>query len=159
GSEALERGQQRLVVARDGRLTSEAISAALVRGLQDSGRDVIDIGLAPTPLLYFATHHLGSQSGVMVTGSHNRAEHNGLKIVLGGRTLAGAAIQALRERIEQRNFSSGRGDYQTADILESYTDYVVNDVAIAQPLKVVVDAGNGVTGLVAPRLFEALGCE
>jgi phosphomannomutase/phosphoglucomutase len=159
GSEALERGQQRLVVARDGRLTSEAISAALVRGLQDSGRDVIDIGLAPTPLLYFATHQLGTQSGVMVTGSHNRAEYNGLKIVLGGHTLAGRAIQALKERIEAGNFSSGRGGYQTEDVIDSYIDYLVNDVAIAQPLKVVIDAGNGVTGLIAPRLFESLGCE
>jgi len=159
GSEAVDRGQQEVIVARDGRASSPAIANALIRGLRDSGRDVVDIGMMPTPLLYFATHKLGSSSGVVVTGSHNPPEYNGLKIVLGGRALAGAAIQTLKERIAQRHFSSGTGDYREARIEDQYIDYIVNDVAIAQPLKIVIDAGNGVTGVVAPRLFQELGCD
>ncbi len=159
GSEAVDRGQQEIVVARDGRGSSERIIAALTRGLQDSGRDVVDIGLAPTPLMYFATHQLGVQSGVMVTGSHNTAEYNGLKIVIGGKTLSGRAIEGLRQRIQERHFSKGKGGYRTERIDEQYVDYIINDVAIAQPLKIVIDAGNGATGVIAPHLFEQLGCE
>ncbi len=159
GSEAVDRGQQEIVVARDGRASSEAIAAALTKGLQDSGRDVIDIGLTPTPLMYFATNQLGIQSGVMVTGSHNSAEYNGMKIVIGGKTLSGRAIEALRQRIQERRFSKGKGSYRTERINEQYIDYIINDVAIAQPLKIVIDAGNGVTGIIAPHLFEQLGCE
>ncbi|HUH36442.1 MAG TPA: phosphomannomutase/phosphoglucomutase [Spongiibacteraceae bacterium] len=159
GSEALERGQQRVLVAMDGRLSSPRIKEALVRGLRSSGRDVVDIGEVATPLLYFATHRMDTQSGVMVTGSHNPAEYNGLKIVLAGRTLSGPDILALKTRIEQRNLSSGKGSYREADIRRDYLDYILNDVAIAQPLKVVVDAGNGITGALAPQLFQELGCE
>ncbi|MFT3929457.1 MAG: phosphomannomutase/phosphoglucomutase [Spongiibacteraceae bacterium] len=159
GSEALDRGQQEIIVARDGRASSESISSALIRGLQDSGRDVLDIGMVPTPLMYFATHQLGVQSGVMVTGSHNTAEYNGMKIVIGGKTLSGRAIEALRQRIQERHFSKGKGGYRSDRINEHYIDYIMNDVAIAQPLKIVVDAGNGVTGIIAPQLFEQLGCE
>lgn len=159
GSEALERGQQDLIVARDGRASSEAIAATLMRGLQDSGRNVIDIGMVPTPLLYFATTQLGAQSGVMVTGSHNAADYNGMKIVLGGKTLAGRAIQALKERIQERRFSKGKGSYRVEQIEHPYLEYIANDVAIAQPLKIVIDAGNGVTGAIAPQLFRELGCE
>ncbi len=159
GSEAVDRGQQEIIVARDGRGSSEAISSALIRGLQDSGRDVLDIGLVPTPLMYFATHQLGVHSGVMVTGSHNTAEYNGLKIVIGGKTLSGRAIESLRQRIQDRHFSKGKGGYRSERINERYIDYIMNDVAIAQPLKVVIDAANGVTGIIAPQLFEQLGCE
>ncbi len=159
GSEAVARGQQQIVVGRDGRDSSERIARALIRGLQETGRDVIDVGMVPTPVLYFATFHLGTQSGVMVTGSHNPAEYNGMKIMLGGRTLSGRAIKALQDRIATRDFAAGRGSYRTEQVDDAYIDYITNDVAIAQPLKIVVDAGNGVTGLIAPRLFEALGCE
>jgi phosphomannomutase/phosphoglucomutase len=159
GSEAVERGQQELIIARDGRASSQQIADALMRGLRDSGRNVIDIGLLPTPLLYFATHRLGTQSGVMITGSHNPAEYNGLKIVIGGKTLAGRAIEALKTRIQERRYSRGKGSYRVEYIDDQYIDYIVNDVAIAQPLKIVIDAGNGVTGIIAPRLFEELGCE
>ncbi|HSB97866.1 MAG TPA: phosphomannomutase/phosphoglucomutase, partial [Spongiibacteraceae bacterium] len=159
GSEAVERGQQEIIVARDGRASSEAIADALIRGLRDSGRNVIDIGLVPTPILYFATHQLGTQSGVMITGSHNGAEYNGLKIVIGGKTLSGQAIAALKSRIQERRYSRGKGNYRTEQIDDRYIDYILNDVAIAQPLKIVIDAGNGVTGIIAPRLFQELGCE
>jgi phosphomannomutase/phosphoglucomutase len=159
GSEALERGQQEIIIARDGRASSEAIAASLIRGLRDSGRNVVDIGLVPTPVLYFAAHQLDTQSGVMITGSHNAAEYNGLKIVLGGKTLSGRAIQALKQRIAERQFSRGKGSYRVDNINERYIEYILNDVAIAQPLKIVIDAGNGVTGTIAPQLFRELGCE
>jgi len=159
GSEAVDRGQQEVIVARDGRESSARICEALVRGLRATGRDVIDIGMVPTPLLYFATNQLGTQSGVVVTGSHNPAEYNGLKIVLAGRTLAGRAIQGLRERALTGQFTQGKGSYRVTSIEDTYVDYIVNDVAIAQSLKVVIDAGNGVAGLIAPRLFRELGCE
>jgi len=159
GSEAVERGQQEIIVARDGRASSDAIADALMRGLRDSGRDVIDIGLVPTPLMYFAAHQLSTQSGVMITGSHNAAAYNGVKMVIGGKTLSGRAIQALKERIQQRRFSKGKGSYRTDYIQDRYVDYIINDVAIAQSLKIVIDAGNGAAGMIAPRLFQELGCE
>lgn len=159
GSEALDQGQQTLVVGADGRHSSPRIKEALIKGLLASGRDVIDIGMVPTPLMYFATHELGTQSGVMVTGSHNPPEYNGLKIVIGGRALSGAAIESLRARILSKSLTSGKGQKQSQAIEQSYIDYIINDVAIAQPLKVVIDAGNGVAGAIAPRLFEELGCE
>lgn len=159
GSEAVERGQQEMIVARDGRASSEAIAEALTRGLRDSGRNVIDIGLVPTPVLYFAAQQLGTQSGVVVTGSHNPPEYNGMKIVIGGKTLSGGAIAALKARIQERRYSRGKGSYRVEQIDDRYIDYIVNDVAIAQPLKLVIDAGNGATSLIAPRLFQELGCE
>jgi phosphomannomutase/phosphoglucomutase len=159
GSEAVERGQQELIVARDGRASSQAIVEALTRGLRDSGRNVVDIGLVPTPVLYFAANQLGAQSGVVVTGSHNPAEYNGMKIVIGGKTLSGGAIAALKSRIQERRYSRGKGSYRVEQIDDRYIDYIVNDVAIAQPLKVVIDAGNGATSVIAPRLFQELGCE
>ncbi len=159
GSEALDQGQQSIVISADGRHSSPRIRDAMVQGLRASGRDVIDIGLQPTPLMYFATHQLSSQSGVMITGSHNPAEYNGIKIVIGNRALSGAAIQALKQRIENRDLASGQGEYQYQDIEETYINYIINDVAIAQPLKIVLDAGNGIAGTIAPQLFEQLGCE
>ncbi len=159
GSEALDQGQQSVVISADGRHSSPRICDAMTKGLIDSGRDVINIGTLPTPLMYFATHQLGTQSGVMITGSHNPAEYNGIKVVIGGRALSGAAIQGLRNRIINNDLASGKGQLTNQDIEQPYVDYIVNDVAIAQPLKVVLDAGNGVAGAIAPRLFEELGCE
>ncbi|MEE8060123.1 MAG: phosphomannomutase/phosphoglucomutase [Pseudomonadales bacterium] len=159
GSEALDQGQQTVVVCADGRHSSPRIRDAMTKGLLASGRDVIDIGILPTPLMYFATHQLGTQSGVMITGSHNPAEYNGIKIVIGGRALSDTAIQALRDRIINKDLASGQGELQTQNIKQSYIDYIINDVAIAQPLKVVIDAGNGVAGAIAPQLLEELGCE
>jgi phosphomannomutase/phosphoglucomutase len=159
GSEALDQGQLEMVVAADGRHSSPRIREAVTKGLQASGISVIDIGMVPTPLMYFATHHLGTESGVMITGSHNPAPDNGIKIVIAGKALSGDAISALHERIRSQRFHSGEGSYETRDIQQAYLDYIINDVAIAQPLKVVVDAGNGVTGNIAPQLFAELGCD
>jgi len=159
GSEARARGIGTLVIARDGRLSGPALSTALAGGIRAAGCDVIDIGMAPTPVLYFAAEHLKTGSGVMVTGSHNPPNYNGLKIVVGGETLSGEAIQALRRRIERGDHTSGSGTQRAVDIVPDYIDRIVGDIDLQRPLKLVVDCGNGVAGAVAPRLFRALGCD
>ncbi|MCC6302400.1 MAG: phosphomannomutase/phosphoglucomutase [Gammaproteobacteria bacterium] len=160
GSEAHDRGLPAVVVARDGRLSGPGFLAALARGIRATGTDVIDIGLAPTPLLYYATHALGTGTGVMVTGSHNPPEYNGFKIMIGGETLAGEGIQRLRRRIETGDLVTGAqpGAYRTQAIGEDYIRRVAGDVRLARPLKLVVDCGNGVAGAIAPDLLRALGC-
>jgi phosphomannomutase / phosphoglucomutase len=159
GSEAFERGEQRIVIARDGRLSGPELIAALKQGLVESGRDVIDIGEVPTPLMYFATNILDATSGVMLTGSHNPKDYNGLKIVIAGNTLSGPDIKALQKRIETDNMLKGSGSYQTTSVVQDYIGQVTSDVALAQPLKVAVDCGNGIAGKLAPQLLQALGCE
>ncbi|HKK13979.1 MAG TPA: phosphomannomutase/phosphoglucomutase [Gammaproteobacteria bacterium] len=159
GSEAYEQGQQTVIVGRDGRLSGPALADALIRGLQASGRDVIDIGQVPTPVLYFAAHTLDSMSGVMITGSHNPPEYNGMKIVLAGETLAGERIQALYQRIADGQLLSGDGTLRTGDVAADYTARITKDVHLERPLKVAVDCGNGVAGALAPDLLRALGCE
>ena len=159
GSEAFERGEQRIVVARDGRLSGPSLLEALKKGLAESGRDVIDIGEVPTPLLYFATHYLDATSGVVLTGSHNPKDYNGLKIVIAGHTLSGDEIMGLKKRIDTGNMVKGQGSQESTSVLQDYISQVTSDVALTQPLKVAVDCGNGVAGKVAPQLLQALGCE
>jgi phosphomannomutase/phosphoglucomutase len=159
GSEARDRGRSAVVIGRDGRHSGPELSAALAAGLRASGVDVIDVGQVATPMLYFAAHHLGTQSGVMVTGSHNPPEYNGLKVVLAGDTLAGAAIQGLRIRIEQGKLASGAGTLRTQSIREDYLRRIVSDIKLARPMRLVVDCGNGVAGATAPELYRRLGCE
>ncbi len=159
GSEAHERGQQSVVVARDGRLSGPELIEALIKGLRASGRDVIDIGMVPTPVLYFATHHLETQSGVMLTGSHNGPEYNGLKIVLDGETLSGDAITKIRDRITNNELSEGQGSLQTTDVGADYLRRITEDVPVALggAFKIIVDCGNGVAGQLAPQLYRAMG--
>ncbi len=159
GSEARAQGQSSIVVGYDGRLSSPELANALVAGLVQTGLQVIQIGQVPTPVLYFATHQLGTGSGVMVTGSHNPAEYNGFKIMLNGDTLAGEAIQKLYKRIVVQDYTSGQGSSMEQDVSRDYTDAILNDIAVAAPLRVVVDAGNGVAGELAPMIIEELGCE
>lgn len=159
GSAAYDEGQQTVIVARDGRKSGQELSTALCRGLMASGRDVLDIGMVPTPLLYFATNFLGSSSGVMVTGSHNPPEYNGLKIVIAGETLSGDGIKALRNRISKGDLLQGEGTRTEQDLLADYLSRVVEDLHIGRPLKVVLDCGNGVAGVVAPHLLKLLGCQ
>ncbi|MBX9607090.1 MAG: phosphomannomutase/phosphoglucomutase [Gammaproteobacteria bacterium] len=159
GAEAEARGQRTVVVARDGRHSSEALMQALAKGLLESGRDVLDIGLAPTPVLYFATNYLDAHSGVMITGSHNPAEYNGLKIVLDGQTLSGDAIQAIRRRVDSQDFIEGTGSLQSTDIVAEYIRRISEEipVSLGESLKIVVDCGNGVPGMVAPAILRAIG--
>lgn len=159
GSEAQDSGQQTVIIARDGRHSSPDMSTALATGLQSSGCDVIDLGMVPTPLLYFATHFLESNSGVMVTGSHNPPDYNGLKMVIDGDTLSGDRIQRIYERIENDHLKSGEGSIETKDVISDYIGTICDDVQLGQPMKVVVDCGNGVAGSLAPILLRSIGCE
>jgi phosphomannomutase/phosphoglucomutase len=159
GTIAGEMGEQSLLVGCDGRNSSPVLKSALVRSLMESGRDVIDIGLVPTPVLYFATRHLNCRSGLMVTGSHNPKNDNGLKIVLNQHTIHAGGIEDVRDKVIEGKFSKGSGRMIKEDVIPAYIDAVTEDIAIAVPLKIVVDAGNGATSDVAPQLFEELGCE
>ncbi|ARB45406.1 phosphomannomutase/phosphoglucomutase [Alloalcanivorax xenomutans] len=159
-AEANALGEKGVAVARDGRLSGPSISAALIEGLRQGGCDVVDVGMVPTPVLYFATHVLdGVRSGVMVTGSHNPPDYNGFKIVVGGQTLSGERIQELYQRIVQADFSDGSGELTSIDLRDQYLQRIASDVSLKRPLKVVVDAGNGVAGELGPRLMERLGCD
>ncbi len=159
GSQVREQDESSVVVGRDGRNSSDALAAALCRGLTASGCDVVDLGLVPTPLVYFATQTIGIRSGVMVTGSHNPPEYNGLKVVIGGDSLSGDAILGLRQRIEQGRLREGQGRIEQRDLLADYLNRITEDVQLLAPMKIVLDCGNGAGGLVAPLLFRALGCE
>jgi phosphomannomutase/phosphoglucomutase len=159
GSEAIARGRRTVAIGRDGRHSGPELAAALARGLQSSGVDVIDIGQATTPMLYFAAHHFDTLSGVAVTGSHNPPEYNGLKIMVAGDTLSGEAIQALRQRIEKGHLDRGSGSYRSEDVREAYLKRITGDVTLARPMRLVVDCGNGVAGATAPDLYRRLGCE
>jgi phosphomannomutase/phosphoglucomutase len=158
GSRAGALGQRRVCIGRDGRLSGPALSQALARGLQSAGADVIDIGRVTTPMLYFATHHLQTGSGVMVTGSHNPPDYNGLKMVIAGETLSGDAIQELRQRIEAKKFASGNGAYSQTEVAEAYLQRITGDVRLKRKMRIAVDCGNGVPGAFAPELYRRLGC-
>ena len=158
GSEAYFRGEQIVVVGRDGRVSGPELSEALINGLKSTGRDVKDIGLVPTPVLYFAAQQLGTGSGVMLTGSHNPPEYNGLKMVIGGDTLASEAIQELHKRIETGDLLTGDGTVESVDVMKDYIEKITTDVQVIRPIKVVIDCGNGAAGEAAPLLFNSLGC-
>ncbi len=157
-SESLAQKCNTVVIGRDGRLHSEQLSQALAAGLQAGGCDVIDVGLVPTPVLYFAAHHLQTGTGIMVTGSHNPPEYNGLKMLMAGKTLYGDDIQDLRKRIETKNVCKGSGGYRKEALLDTYVDRIVGDVKLSRPLNIAVDCGNGVAGVVATKLFSKMGC-
>jgi phosphomannomutase/phosphoglucomutase len=159
GSEALASKQKRFVIGRDGRLSGPELSAALARGIARAGCDVVDIGMAPTPVVYFAIQHLDAGSGVAVTGSHNPPDYNGLKMVIGGITLSGDMIQKLRARILNNDLISGQGTISSSDVRAAYLDRVTSDVKLARPMRVAVDCGNGVAGELAPQLLKRLGCQ
>jgi phosphomannomutase/phosphoglucomutase len=159
GSEALQRGRRTVVVGRDGRLSGPALSRALIEGLMETGCEVKDIGCVPTPVLYFAAYYLDTQTGVIVTGSHNPPDYNGLKIMIDGETLSGESIRQLHERIESGNLVSGKGGVETINVVPDYIERIRGDVKVARPLRVVVDCGNGVAGNVIPQLLREIGCK
>ena len=158
-SEARALGQKAFVIGRDGRLSGPEFAQALAEGIQSTGLDVIDLGMVATPMVYFAAVELGTQCGVMVTGSHNPPEYNGLKMVVAGDAIYGERIQALYRRIVANRFESGSGSYSTHDIGEAYYARIVGDVKMSSPLKIAVDSGNGVAGAFAPKLYRKMGCE
>ena len=158
-SEARLLGQTAFVIGRDGRLSGPDFAAALAEGIQSAGLDVIDVGMVATPMVYFAAVELGTQCGVMVTGSHNPPDYNGLKMVVAGDAIHGDRIQAIYQRIVDDRFESGSGRYSTHDIAPAYLDRIARDIALAVPLKIAIDCGNGVAGAFATKLYEKLGCE
>ena len=159
GALGRERGAPTFALGRDGRLSGPELSAALTEGLLSAGADAIDIGMAPTPVAYFAAHHLGCGSCVAITGSHNPPDYNGLKMVIAGATLWGEDVQELRRSIETGKLSKGSGKRSTANVLDAYVERIAGDVRLARPFRIAVDCGNGVAGMLAPRLYRRLGCE
>ena len=152
-------GRAQIVLARDGRLTSPDLAQAISAGLLDSGIDVVDLGAVPTPVMYYATHVTGIDSGIMVTGSHNPSDYNGIKIVVAGTTLAQDEIQTLYELIQTNTRRQGQGQYQTRAMLADYSQRILSDVKLDRPLRVVADCGNGIGGVIVPVLLRQLGCE
>ena len=159
GSETLKQGNHTVAVGRDGRLSGPAMRDALIAGINSTGADVIDIGMVPTPVVYFATHHLNSGASVSITGSHNPPDYNGFKIMIDGVTLSGDAIQSLYQRIITNNLTTGSGHCTCQDLSPQYLNRIVSDIKIKKPFKIVIDCGNGVAGALAPQLYSALGCE
>ena len=159
GAQSLAQGEPNVSVGRDGRLSGPELVAQLIQGLADAGCQVSDVGLVPTPALYYAANVLAGKSGVMLTGSHNPPNYNGFKIVIAGDTLANEQIQALHDRLKNNDLSSGKGSIEKVEILPRYFKQIADDIAMARKLKVVVDCGNGAAGVIAPQLIEALGCE
>jgi phosphomannomutase/phosphoglucomutase len=161
GSEALLRGESEISIGRDGRLSGPMLAAALTEGIRGTGVDVIDVGCVPTPMLYFATHHLSTRSGVEITGSHNPPEYNGLKIVLAGESLHGEGLQRLYHRILEGDFvrAAEPGVRCAVDVTDAYVERIVSGVELARRIRICIDCGNGVAGAVAGRLYRALGCE
>jgi len=157
GSESIEKGERGVVVGRDGRLTGPELSEALISGLIESGCHVVNIGMVPSPVVYFATHTKAATSGVMITGSHNPAEYNGLKIMIAGETLSAEKIQSLYTRILENDFKTGSGTSTSINIDQDYINTIKSDINLEKELNIVIDCGNGVAGNIAPQLFEALG--
>ncbi len=158
GSQTIAQGEPNIAVGRDGRLSGPELVQQLIQGLLDCGCHVSDVGMVPTPVVYYAGHILTGKSAVMLTGSHNPADYNGFKIVIAGDTLANEQIQALKTRIDSNDLISGVGTVEQVDVQERYFKHIRDDIAMAKPMRVVVDCGNGVAGVIAPQLIEALGC-
>ncbi len=148
-----------VVVARDGRSSSKLLVDSLSQGLKNSGCEVIDIGEVPTPVLYYATHKLETGAGVMVTGSHNPPEYNGLKMVMDGKTLHGEDIQEIYQSIVENKLASATGSIRQEELLDNYLARICEDIKLAKPLRIGIDCGNGVAGPAALSLFKKLGCE
>jgi len=160
GTLALEHAAELVAVGHDCRLTSDRYAEALMRGITSTGLDVLDIGVVPTPLLYFALFHWHLDGGIQVTGSHNPADYNGFKVSLGRSSLYGDQIQDLRRRLDEGAFRQGTGSRRDRPVVGAYRDFVVDNVRrLERPIKVVVDAGNGTAGPVAPEVYRRLGAE
>ena len=161
GDLARERGRAAIAVGRDGRLSGPMLAQALSAGIRSARADVIDLGMVATPMAYFAAQHLGTACAVMVTGSHNPPEYNGLKMVIDGTTLSGDAIQDLRVRVERGAAvaEGALGGERGVDIAPAYFDRIASDVRLARPLTIAVDCGNGIAGAFAPSLYRRLGCD
>ncbi|MEB0164724.1 phosphomannomutase/phosphoglucomutase, partial [Glaciimonas sp. CA11.2] len=168
GAAVLAQGEHAAIVGRDGRLSGPELSTALVNGLQSTGVTVIDLGVVTTPMVYYATNVLSTTSGIMVTGSHNPADHNGFKMVLGGEAIYGDTIQLLYQAIcdqaivkstAQPKEPEEPGQYRPHDIKDYYLKRITSNVKLQRPMKIAIDCGNGVAGAFAAELYRAMGCE
>lgn len=159
GTLTLEQDAEPVVVARDGRDSGVDLIEGLINGIASTGCDVVDIGAVPTGVLYFAAYELGSATGVMVTGSHNPPEYNGIKMLIGGVTQSGDQITDIYTRIKSGSVRVGKGKVSQQDMLERYRDRIAGDIQLARPLKVIADCGNGIGGICAADVLRAVGAE
>lgn len=159
GTLAQQKQQKQVVIGRDGRHSGPSLAKSLMLGLTESGCDVIDLGQVPTPLVYYATYSLNTGTGIMITGSHNPVNYNGFKMMLKEKTLANEQIQELYHCIQKREFASGQGSSSFYNVIDPYIERVVQDIRLQRSLKIVVDCGNGVVGVMAEKFFSALGCD
>jgi len=159
GSYVKRKGGKTLTVGRDCRISSDRIRQSLIDALLSTGVNVIDIGLVPTPLLYFSVFELNSDGGIMITGSHNPPEHNGFKICVGKTTIHGEEIQYLKQIVQKDSYESGKGTLSEKDIKPLYTSMILKNIKHPLNLKVCVDSGNGMGGMIGPEIFRKLGCE
>ena len=159
GTYMARQGKSRIVVGRDCRLSSDRFRDLLIKGLTTAGMDVVDLGVCPTPVFYFAIRHLNREGGMMITASHNPPEYNGFKICNGYDTISGPEIQKLRAIMEEGNFVSENGSVSTYDIITPYTEYILKNIKMPRKLRVGLDAGNATGGPVALPLLQKLGCE
>lgn len=162
GSLVRQANLKEVAIARDGRSSGPLFASALAKGLMAASCSVVDLGMVPTPLLYYATHLLADRTGIMLTGSHNPPDYNGMKIVLNGEMFAGEKIQALYQAILANDCGEEKpqqGQYRQLNLVENYIETIAKNIRLARPMKIVIDAGSGVTGMIAPRCFQRLGCE
>ncbi len=160
GTIARQQNQKEIVVGRDGRLSSPELNQVLIKGLLTTGINVTDIGIVPTPVTYFASHYLETNNCVMITGSHNAAEYNGLKTVIDGDSLFAEGIEEIKKFVISKKYVSGRGTLRHVDISTDYIQRILDDIdiSVSRMPKIVIDCGNGSAGEIAPRLFKELGC-
>lgn len=159
GSEVIAQGGDSIVIGRDGRLSGPRLAEILSNGLRASGVNVIDIGLAPSPVVYYSSYSKGIPSCIAITGSHNPPNYNGYKMVINGVTLSAERIQEIKQRIVDDNFSQGAGSYAQEEVIDDYIARIVGDVTLKRKMKIVIDCGNGVGGATAPQVFKQLGCD
>ncbi|RPJ16122.1 MAG: phosphomannomutase/phosphoglucomutase [Desulfobacteraceae bacterium] len=159
GTYLLDRGKSNVVVGRDCRITSENYAEKVMVGLLSTGCNVTDIGVCPTPVLYFSIQHLKMEGAVMVTASHNPPEYNGFKVCIGSDSLHGRELLELLEIINNNAFSSGKGSRSFSDVVTPYKEFLNKNIFISKPLRVGIDAGNGTSGVIAVPVLKNLGCE
>ena len=159
GSEVIKSGGKQIVIGRDGRLSGPELSQHLANGLQAAGVDVVDIGVAPSPVVYYSSYSKNIPSCIAITGSHNPPNYNGFKMVVDGTTLSAESIQSLKQRILTDDFSQGSGGYSQRTVIPDYNQTIIDDIKLQRSMKIVIDCGNGVAGATAPEIFKGIGCE
>lgn len=159
GTLVLQDGNKKVSVGRDCRLTSKLFSRRFIEGILSTGCDVVDIGLCPTPVLYFSIEHLPTQGGAMITASHNPAEYNGFKLMNGSESIHSQGLQDLHKIIEKQNYATGSGRKEDADVITPYKEFLLNNISIDKGIRIGVDSGNGTGGITALPVLKKLGCK